>query len=97
MRVSRPGVANASACSRPLGASSSVSASRAAWRISSLWESTFSEAAMIRPAPSLHAAQLAALAALARQVEVALGGPQDIEWAVEDGTIYVLQARPVTT
>jgi phosphoenolpyruvate synthase/pyruvate phosphate dikinase len=23
--------------------------------------------------------------------------PQDIEWAVQDGELYVLQARPVTT
>ena len=25
-----------------------------------------------------------------------LGVPQDIEWAIEDGRLFVLQARPVT-
>ena len=41
--------------------------------------------------------QLRELAKLGDDLEQRLGGPQDIEWAVEDGTIYVLQARPVTT
>lgn len=25
------------------------------------------------------------------------GSPQDIEWAIEDGTLYLLQSRPITT
>ena len=29
-------------------------------------------------------------------LERRLGGPQDIEWAVQGGEIFVLQARPVT-
>jgi pyruvate, water dikinase len=37
------------------------------------------------------------LAKLGDDLEQRLGGPQDIEWALEDGAIYVLQARPVTT
>ena len=37
------------------------------------------------------------LARIGDDLEQRLGGPQDIEWAVEDGEIYVLQARPVTT
>ena len=37
------------------------------------------------------------LAKLGDDLEQRLGGPQDIEWALEDGSIYVLQARPVTT
>jgi pyruvate,water dikinase len=41
--------------------------------------------------------QLRALARLGDDLEQRLGGPQDIEWAVEDGELYVLQARPVTT
>ena len=41
--------------------------------------------------------QLRELARLGDDLEQRLGGPQDIEWAVEDGEIYVLQARPVTT
>ncbi len=37
------------------------------------------------------------LAGAAIQIETALGGPQDIEWAVEKGTLFILQSRPVTT
>jgi pyruvate,water dikinase len=40
---------------------------------------------------------LRALARIGDDLEQRLGGPQDIEWALEDGAIYVLQARPVTT
>jgi pyruvate,water dikinase len=36
------------------------------------------------------------LARLALDVEQALGGPQDIEWAAANGRIYVLQSRPIT-
>jgi pyruvate,water dikinase len=39
-----------------------------------------------------------ALAALARRAAAAFGGPQDIEWAIEaDGTLWLLQSRPITT
>ncbi|MGI9174061.1 MAG: PEP/pyruvate-binding domain-containing protein, partial [Rhodothermales bacterium] len=38
-----------------------------------------------------------AVADLARQAEKAFGRPQDIEWAMEDGRLYLLQARPITT
>jgi pyruvate,water dikinase len=41
--------------------------------------------------------QLRRLAELGADLEQRLGGPQDIEWALEDGSLYVLQARPVTT
>ena len=40
--------------------------------------------------------QLAELAAVGRDLEDRLGMPQDIEWAIEDGALFVLQARPVT-
>jgi pyruvate, water dikinase len=40
---------------------------------------------------------LAALARIGDDLEQRLGGPQDIEWAVQDGELFVLQARPVTT
>jgi pyruvate,water dikinase len=40
--------------------------------------------------------QLAALARIGADLEERLGCPQDIEWALQDGEIYVLQARPVT-
>jgi pyruvate,water dikinase len=34
--------------------------------------------------------------ALARRIQRYFGAPQDIEFAVEHGTVYVLQARPIT-
>lgn len=33
---------------------------------------------------------------LARRAEEVLGGPQDVEWAVHDGEVHLLQARPIT-
>ncbi len=38
-----------------------------------------------------------ALFKLAQRLENELNGPQDIEWAVADGKVYLLQARPITT
>jgi rifampicin phosphotransferase len=37
------------------------------------------------------------IAALARQISRRMGRGQDIEWAIENGNIYVLQTRPITT
>lgn len=37
------------------------------------------------------------LDALGQNISTTLGGPRDIEWAIEGDTIWVLQARPVTT
>ncbi|MCK5429381.1 MAG: hypothetical protein KAI94_07915, partial [Anaerolineales bacterium] len=37
------------------------------------------------------------LTKLAKRLEVDLGGPQDIEWAIADGKLFLLQSRPVTT
>src|SRR5262249_12455545 len=37
-----------------------------------------------------------AVATLAREIEVSVGGPQDIEWAIAGGRAFVLQARPMT-
>jgi pyruvate,water dikinase len=48
-------------------------------------------------APKLDADQLRRLAEVGRELEERLGRPQDIEWAIEGGELYVLQARPVTT
>jgi phosphohistidine swiveling domain-containing protein len=42
------------------------------------------------------AAQALAVAALARRVERHFGSPQDIEWAIAAGQLYLLQARPMT-
>jgi pyruvate,water dikinase len=46
--------------------------------------------------PKLQEEQLRELARIGDDLERRLGGPQDIEWALEGGSIYVLQARPVT-
>jgi pyruvate,water dikinase len=50
-----------------------------------------------RELPCLGAEQLAELADLARRIERHFGSHQDVEWAIDrDGTIRVLQSRPVT-
>jgi pyruvate,water dikinase len=40
--------------------------------------------------------ELRQLVDLGNQVEEHFGCPQDIEWAIEDDTIYLLQSRPIT-
>jgi pyruvate, water dikinase len=40
---------------------------------------------------------LVALADLGRSLEERFGCPQDVEWAISGGELYVLQSRPVTT
>jgi pyruvate,water dikinase len=40
---------------------------------------------------------LVALTALGRSLEERFGCPQDIEWAMAEGKLYLLQSRPVTT
>jgi pyruvate,water dikinase len=37
------------------------------------------------------------IAAAAKEIERKFGGPQDIEWAVQNGEIFFLQSRPITT
>lgn len=46
--------------------------------------------------PAIKPAQAAQIAALARQAEAHFGFPQDIEWAYEGSTLYLLQSRPIT-
>jgi pyruvate,water dikinase len=49
-------------------------------------------------APCLDSGQLSELLELARRVQRHFGSQQDIEWAIDrDGTVFLLQARPVTT
>jgi phosphohistidine swiveling domain-containing protein len=46
---------------------------------------------------TLDPAMVAEVAALARRCAAFFGAPQDIEWAVEEGKLYLLQSRPITT
>jgi pyruvate,water dikinase len=50
-----------------------------------------------RDAPKLSDEDAVGLAKLAMRVEILYGRPQDIEWAIADGEMFILQARPVTT
>jgi rifampicin phosphotransferase len=51
----------------------------------------------LRNQPSLDELELRRLMQLAQSVESFYRYPQDIEWAIEDGRLYLLQSRPVTT
>ena len=42
-------------------------------------------------------AELEELRALGEEIEAHYGEPQDVEWAIEDGEVYLLQSRPITT
>ncbi|MGW1050702.1 phosphoenolpyruvate synthase [Streptomyces sp. NPDC002521] len=50
-----------------------------------------------RKALSLTADDLARLHAVGIRATEHYGSPQDIEWAIADGTLWVLQSRPITT
>ena len=47
--------------------------------------------------PAISDKQALALARLGQQVAEHFGAPQDIEWAIQDGQLFLLQARPITT
>ena len=47
-------------------------------------------------AQTLAEEQLSRLAKVGIELEGQLGGPQDIEWAIQDDELFVLQSRPVT-
>ncbi|MCX6011330.1 MAG: phosphoenolpyruvate synthase [Chloroflexi bacterium] len=47
--------------------------------------------------PKLSESEITKLAELGKQIEDHYKFPQDIEWAKEDGKIFILQTRPVTT
>lgn len=48
------------------------------------------------PHQAINQSQVLAIAELTRSVETHFGVPQDVEWAIEDGRVVVLQARPIT-
>lgn len=47
--------------------------------------------------PSLNDEQVKQLAVLAIKIEEHYKSPQDIEWGLEKGNLYILQSRPITT
>ena len=47
--------------------------------------------------PSLTIDEVQKLAQIGKQIESHFGSPQDIEWSIENGEIYILQSRPITT
>ena len=48
--------------------------------------------------PPLGTVDLRGLSELSARVATVYGGPQDVEWAIEDdGRVWLLQSRPVTT
>jgi pyruvate,water dikinase len=51
----------------------------------------------LQRAASLDTREVRQLASVARQIEHHFQEPQDIEWAICDGQIMILQARPITT
>jgi phosphoenolpyruvate synthase/pyruvate phosphate dikinase len=53
--------------------------------------------ALLRGRPSVTDDEIVELAALALGLETSSGMPVDIECAVQDGTVFLLQCRPITT
>jgi len=51
---------------------------------------------LVADEPSLDLKSAQRLARGVRRIEMRLGCPQDIEWAIRDGTLWFLQTRPVT-
>ena len=49
------------------------------------------------PENAVNSVQVLEIADLARRIEHHFGTPQDIEWAISDKQLFLLQARPITT
>ena len=52
--------------------------------------------ANLRRMKSLTDEQVAEIAVLATRAEAHFGSPQDLEWAIQDGQLFLLQSRPIT-
>ena len=50
-----------------------------------------------RGLPKLNQAQISELTQIAISIHNYYGRPQDIEWAICDNVLYILQTRPITT
>jgi len=53
--------------------------------------------AALQAKPVLDEAHIAALTELGRRVAALYGAPQDIEWVLAQGRLYLVQARPITS
>ena len=51
----------------------------------------------LQVSPKLTKAQILQLADMGMKLELEYGWPQDIEWALAGGQIYIVQSRPITT
>lgn len=51
----------------------------------------------LKKEPPLTGKDVSLIFETAQQLEVILGGPQDIEWTLSEDRLYILQSRPVTT
>lgn len=49
------------------------------------------------PEEAITAEQTKSVADLAKRAEALFGNPQDIEWAIANGKVFLLQSRPITT
>ncbi|WP_084510708.1 phosphoenolpyruvate synthase [Nocardia lijiangensis] len=54
-------------------------------------------AAVLRERAVLTDAEIAELSEVGRKIEIVCGAPQDIEWALDDVGLWILQSRPITT
>ena len=50
----------------------------------------------LRTAQVLEEGQIVQLAELGQQIEAHYGAPQDIEWCIHEGQVYIVQSRPIT-
>jgi rifampicin phosphotransferase len=60
------------------------------------WRVRDGEARRAGPEGAIDAADAARVGALTAAVEAAFGEPQDVEWAIAAGQLFLLQARPIT-
>ncbi len=58
-----------------------------------IWKDTGSQGALQK----LPAKQLVELCGLIKKLEVMFGHPVDVEWAIQNSMLYLLQCRPITT
>lgn len=58
---------------------------------------TADTAPALRGRPCLTSVQARILARAGQNLELLFGAPQDIEWALSDDTLWIVQSRPITT